>query len=134
MCWSFDKMSKRKVFSYFCNKRSKETEENKHLDELRVKKEGKHLMKAPVFKWNYWKNTHWLRYENQAGFCHFCHLGKRKNPFEVIWAIWILKRRYILLLMIRNCPPVVFVCPLPKAWKRQIVSKVPGAGSNPVEV
>jgi len=29
-----------------------------------------------------WLKEHvWLRYESQAMFCHFCRLGKKKDPF-----------------------------------------------------
>ena len=30
----------------------------------------------------------WLRSENQAMFCHFCHLGKTKNPSEVVQGLF----------------------------------------------
>ena len=35
--------------------------------------------KSQNFQSKWLKEHTWLRYENQAMFCHFCHLGKKNN-------------------------------------------------------
>jgi len=87
----FNKTSKRKISSYFGGERNEETEEDKDQDDLRVEEaEGDGNMNPKVAKTSNesrnfqakWLKEHtWLRYENQAMFCHFCRLGKKENPF-----------------------------------------------------
>ena len=84
-------MSKRKISSYFGGKRNEETEKDKDQDDLRVEeaegdgntnpKEAKMSNESRNFQVKWLKEHTWLRYENQAMFCHFCRLGKKKNPF-----------------------------------------------------
>jgi len=84
-------MSKRKISSHFGGKRNEETEKDKDQDNLRVEEaEGDGNTNPKVVKMtnesrNFqakWLKEHTrLRYKNQAMFCHFCSLGKKKYPF-----------------------------------------------------
>ena len=84
-------MSKQKIYSYFGSERNEETEKDKDQDDLRVEeaegdgntnpKVAKTSNESRNFQPNWLKEHTWLRYENQATSFHFCHLGKKKDPF-----------------------------------------------------
>jgi len=84
-------MSKWKISSYLGNERNEETEKDKDQNDLRVEvAEGDGNTNPKVaktktsnenhnFQLKWLKKHTWLRYENQAMFCHFCCLGKKNN-------------------------------------------------------
>jgi len=84
-------LSKQKISSYFGGKRNEESEKDKDQEDLRVEegerdgntnpKVGKTSNKCHNFQAIWIKEHTWLRYESEAMFCHFCRLGKKKNPF-----------------------------------------------------
>ena len=84
-------MYKRKISSYFGGEKNKETKKDKDQDDLRVEeaegdgnanpKVAKTSNETRNFQAKWLKEHTWLRYENQAMFCHFYRFGKKKNPF-----------------------------------------------------
>jgi len=90
-CDLLTKCLSRKSNSYFGSERNEETEKDKVQDDLRVEeaegdgntnpKVAKTSNESHNFQANWLKEHTWLGYENQAMFCHFCHLGKKKDPF-----------------------------------------------------
>ena len=82
-------MSKRKISPIFDNERNEETEKDKDQNDLRVEvaegdgntnpKVAKTSNESHNFQSKRLKEHTWLRYENQAMFCHFCRLGKKNN-------------------------------------------------------
>ena len=98
-------MSKQKVSSYYGGERNEEAEKDKDQDDLRVEeaegdgntnpKEGKTSNEICNFQAKWLKEHSWLRYENQAMFCHFSRSDKKKNPFtsDTVRAVQILKQQ-----------------------------------------
>ena len=78
-------MSKWKISSYLGGERNEETEKDKYQNDLRVEvaegngytnpKVAKTSNESHNFQSKWLKERTWLRYENQAMFCHFCFLG-----------------------------------------------------------
>ena len=82
-------MSKWKISSYLGGKRNEETEKDKDQNDLRIEvaegdgntnpKVAKTSKESHNFQSKWLKEHTWLRYENQAMFCHFCRFGKKNN-------------------------------------------------------
>ena len=89
LLWPFNKMSKRKISSYLGGEINEETEKDKDQNDLRIEvgegdgntnpKVVKTSNESHNFQSKRLKEHTWLRYENQAMFCHFCRLGKKNN-------------------------------------------------------
>ena len=75
-------MSKRKISSYFESERNKNNnaEEEKPENEFHNEDDDAEILnsKLRIFQTKWLK---WLWYENNAMFCHFCRLARKKNPF-----------------------------------------------------
>jgi len=133
LLWPFNKIS-----TYFGDERNGETENTKVRTLWELKKlmamviwilnlkEGEMSNESHNFQVTWPREHTWLRYENQAMFCHLCHLGKKENPFSsdkgcsnsiIVWTPRCHHGSAILSLKKKNCPPIVPVCPLPKALK-----------------
>ena len=84
-------MSKTKISSYFGGERNEQKDKDQERDQNKLNVEeddsntnpkvGKTSNKSHNFQAKWMKEHTWLRYENESMFCHFCHLGKKKNPF-----------------------------------------------------
>ena len=87
--WPFNKISKWKISSYLGGERNEETEKDKDQNDLRVEvaegdgntnpKVAKTSNENHNFQSKWLKEHMWLRYENQAMFCHFCCLQRVKS-------------------------------------------------------
>jgi len=141
LLWPFNKIS-----TYFGDERNGETENTKVRTLWELKKlmamviwilnlkEGEMSNESHNFQVTWLREHTWLRYENQAMFCHLCHLGKKENPFSsdkgcsnsktTTLTRHLSSREHQDATMEaqfyhwkKNCPPIVPVCPLPKALK-----------------
>ena len=78
-------MSKWKISSYLGGEKNEETEKDKDQNDLRIEvgegdgntnpKVAKMSNESHSFQSKWLKEHTWLRYENQAMFCHFLWLG-----------------------------------------------------------
>jgi len=72
-----------------CLRRKSPAQDNLRVEEAEVRKT---FNESRLFQAKWLKEHTWLRYESQAMFCHFCRLGKKKNPSQVMRAVQILKQ------------------------------------------